>query len=767
VKVVHVGLETTATRPGGLNRYAEDLVRAERALGLDATCVLLSSSPGAPHDDVVTVAGSERSPILRRVFGIERAVRRIGRPDVADLHFAGTGAFSARFGALRGVPTVVHFQGPWADESRLAGAGALNVAAKRAIERHLYGRADRIVVLSAAFGQVLASRYAVAPWAIEVVAPGVDLDRFTPGDRDKARRGLGIEGGGVAVAVRRLVPRMGLETLLRAWRHRGPRSTDLLAIVGDGPERAALEALSSSLGIGSTIRFCGRIEDDELVEWYRAADVTVVPSFALEGFGLVVLESAACGTPVIGTDVDGLREALESVGCGPPLPAGDVAAFADALTVAFASPVSSPVALRTAAASHGWDAVAARHASIYEEVRSGAGPIRVVVLDHTAVLSGGELALARALHGVGGTARVHAVLATDGPIRAHLEASGATVEVLALEERARSLRRASVRPSRLDPRAAAATALYVVRLRRRLRELQPDVVHTNSLKAALYGGAAARLAGIPCVWHLRDRIDSSQLPVVAVRVVRLAARLLPRVIVANSSSTLATVRVSDGRVVPSPLDPRISATARRPAPNGTLRVTVLGRLAPWKGQDLALEAFATAMDGTDATVRIVGAAMFGEDDYAASLPPLAERLGLAGQVRFEGFVDDVAAVLADTDVAVHASTVPEPFGQVVLEAMGAGCTVVVPDQGGPAALVTDGVDGLHYAMGDVDSLAGALRRVAGDAPLRERLGVTAAATASRFTPEALAPSLLEAWNAAIARSRPRRPGARRRRAFAR
>jgi glycosyltransferase involved in cell wall biosynthesis len=266
---------------------------------------------------------------------------------------------------------------------------------------------------------------------------------------------------------------------------------------------------------------------------------------------------------------------------------------------------------------------------------------------------------------------------------------------------------------------------------------------------------------VPCVWHLRDRIDASYLPGPAVRTVRLAARLLPSVVVANSDATLATVPATFGVVVPSPLDPSITASPRTTSSDGALRVTVLGRLAPWKGQELAIEAFATATHGSNATLRIVGAALFGEDDYASSLRPLAAALGIADRVRFDGFVDDVAAVLADTDVFVHASTVPEPFGQVVLEAMGAGCAVVVADEGGPASLVTDGVDGLHYAMGDADALADAVRRLADDASLRRKLGTSAVVTAAGYTPEVLAPRLLEAWDVAIARGRANR---RRRRA---
>jgi glycosyltransferase involved in cell wall biosynthesis len=97
---------------------------------------------------------------------------------------------------------------------------------------------------------------------------------------------------------------------------------------------------------------------------------------------------------------------------------------------------------------------------------------------------------------------------------------------------------------------------------------------------------------------------------------------------------------------------------------------------------------------------------------------------------------------------VLASTIPEPFGQVVIEAMGAGCAVIVPDQGGPAEVVTDGVDGITYPMGDAAALSAALRRLASDQPLRAHLGEAGIRTAAAYTPGALAPRLLDAWRLA-------------------
>ena len=744
MRVVHIGLETTAARVGGLNRYCERLVAAERAAGVEAVAIVLGDAEDA-SEHVVVATPSGRS-MLRSAVAVDRAARDLGAPDVADLHFAGTAAVTATVGALRSVPKVVHFQGPWADESAHAGASRLNVAVKRAVERRVYHRASRVVTLSDAFAEVISTRYGVAPWLVEVIAPGVDLDRFSPGDRDDARSMVGAPRGRVVLAVRRLVARMGLEVLLEAWRSLAPGADDALVIVGDGPAAATLRLQARTLGVEATVRLVGRVDDDALVAWYRAADVTAVPTVALEGYGLVVLESLACGTAVVGTDAGGLREALDSAGCGPAVPAGDAGALADALRRALEAPGGPDVVAtrRGAAQRHAWSTVAARHAALYARVVGGARPIRVVVLDHTAVLSGGELAITRAVGALGDRASVHAILAEDGPLRGRLVDSGATVEVLPLAGTVRHVHRDAVTLRRVGPRRAIATTRYVVRLARRLRELRPDVVHTNSLKAALYGGVAARLARVPCVWHVRDHLAPPALPSGASRAVRLAARVLPTVVVANSAATLATVGV-DGRVVPSPLDEGIDLEAPRPAHEGAARLAVIGRLAPWKGQRLAIEAFAEAFPGSGEVLTIVGAPLFGEDAYAESLGPLADSLGVGDRVVLAGFVDDVAAVLAGTDILVHASTDPEPFGQVVVEAMGAGCAVLVADAGGPAKTVTDGVDGIRYAMGDRQALATAMRRLAEDPATRARLGAAARVTAAAYTPAALAGPLLDAW----------------------
>lgn len=384
---------------------------------------------------------------------------------------------------------------------------------------------------------------------------------------------------------------------------------------------------------------------------------------------------------------------------------------------------------------------------------TGERRLRVVYLDHVARLSGGEIALLRLLAALKEHVDAHVILGEDGPLAARLHTMGVAVEVIPLASPIRDLRKERLRPFRFDPRLLTPLPRYVSRLARTLKALQPDVVHTNSLKAALYGGVAGRLARVPVVWHVRDRIDDDYLPRPAVRLVRLAAEILPTAVVANSQATLATLpRRQQGSVVYNAVvpDPVEQTAAHEQRIRTELTVGIVGRLAPWKGQDVFLESFAAAFRGSDVRGRVIGSALFGEDEYARSLRRRVEELGISTQIEFRGFREDIWSELADLDVLVHSSVTPEPFGQVVLEGMAAGLPVVATNAGGPAELITDGVDGLLVPTANAPALASALERLRDDRELRRRLGAAARERSRDFTPERTAARMLEIY-AAVAR----------------
>ena len=741
---------------GGLDRYYRSLLEH-----LPEASGIVIGADAVENPRVTAVSGHEQ-PLGRRLVACWRAAQRAAEgADVVDVHFALYALAPVWLGKLAAKPVILHFHGPWADENVAAGDGSsLRLRGRRMIERATYLRADESVVLTSAFRQVLVERYRVRPWHINVVPPGVDLDRFSPGSMQRARRDLGLNPDAfVAVAVRRLVPRMGLDVLVEAWSEavdRLPRGSTLL-IAGDGPLRASLATDVARRGLEASVRLLGRVEESRLVELYRAADVAVVPSIEHEGFGLVVIEAAACGASSIVTSVGGLPETIGELDPSLVIPPNDVEALCDRL---LGARISRPnrAAARAHAEQFKWSAVADRHRAIASRAAARIeldDRLKVVYLDHVARLSGGEIALLRLLPHLD-RVNPHVVLAEDGPLVQQLHLAGISTEVMPLTASVRHLRKGDLDHRGVSPHVAGASAAYVLRLARRLRQLRPDLVHANSLKAGVYGSLAAKLAGIPMIWHVRDRIEEDYLPRAAVLLVRRMSRYLSTAVVANSRSTMETLAAPSKPVVIYSVLPEVMtyAPVRARLAAGPLNFGIVGRLAPWKGQDLFLRAFARAFPYGDERATVVGDALFGEDEFARGLPRLADSLGIADRVDLRGHRADVWDELSRIDVLVHASITPEPFGQVILEGMAAGVPVIAARAGGPAEILRDEETGVLYECADMGGLATAMRRML-DPALRERLSAAARADLGPYSPPVVAAELQQLYAKVAARFRGR------------
>ncbi|MEJ7786531.1 MAG: glycosyltransferase, partial [Solirubrobacteraceae bacterium] len=408
-------------------------------------------------------------------------------------------------------------------------------------------------------------------------------------------------------------------------------------------------------------------------------------------------------------------------------------------------------ATRRFAEAYSWQGVVDRHRAVHREAlapETAERRMRVVYLDHVAQLSGAEIGLLRLVPHLT-EIDTHVVLAEDGPFADALVQAGISTEVLPMAERARGLRKGSVTPLTVPLGALIATAGYVLRLALYLRRLQPDLVHTNSLKAGVYGSIAARIAGVPVVWHVRERIANDYLPDAAVRMVHVMTRRLTAAVIANSEATLKTLEphaVTNYTVLPGVIIPPLTRELRAPGP---LTVGMIGRFAPIKGQDLFLRAFAEAFPDGDTRCMLVGAALFGEGDFERGLHELADELGLGGRVEFRGFRSDIWPELARMDILVHASIIPEAFGHVILEGMAAMVPVVAADAGGPAETISHDVNGVLYPLGNQAALAGAIRDLAGDAQRRLRLADDAIASVAAYHPDAVATRLQQLYRDVI------------------
>ncbi len=361
-------------------------------------------------------------------------------------------------------------------------------------------------------------------------------------------------------------------------------------------------------------------------------------------------------------------------------------------------------------------------------MRAGS-PVRVLFADHTATMSGGEIALLHLVRAMD-RSRFEPIVAlfAHGPFADQLEAAGIETHVIPLEANVAAVRKGTLGGGGLvRGMLQPATYRHILRLRRFIVERRMDIVHTNSLKADLIGGLAARLAGRPLIWHIRDRIAEDYLPGAAARLLRLLCRKIPHRLIANSAATFETLRmpahmleggphrrawvVHDGIPV-TPLSATDGGPGSRSVPDtrgGRPLIGLIGRITPWKGQHVFLEAAAQVhADHPEARFLIVGSAMFGEDEYERRMRSRRSELGLDDAVEFTGFRNDVPEIIAALTILVHASVVPEPFGQVVLEGMMAGKPVVATRAGGVCEVMADGETGLLVPMGDAEAMARAI-----------------------------------------------------------
>jgi glycosyltransferase involved in cell wall biosynthesis len=193
----------------------------------------------------------------------------------------------------------------------------LQISARKSIEQTVLKKSDQIVVLSEYTSKKLQRTYGLAPSKVNVISGGVDLGRFKPsGDKALIRARLDLPADKfIFFTVRNLVPRMGLENLISAFEIAQNGRKDLLLVIGgEGPLEPLLKDQVRRCGLEELVRFAGYIPDEDLPSYYQMADLFILPTTELEGFGLVTVEALASGLPVLGTPVGGTKEILAKLG---------------------------------------------------------------------------------------------------------------------------------------------------------------------------------------------------------------------------------------------------------------------------------------------------------------------------------------------------------------------------------------------------------------------------------------------------------------------
>jgi glycogen synthase len=308
---LHIGIECDR---GGAGRVISELMTHLPQAGVEFRGIVANPPEGREGHETLRAFSSPQAGLLNRLGSARTSIRAAlndFKPDIIASHFA---MYSAPgMDILKNRPMISHFHGPWSDESVQEGGGNAAAAAKSYVERYVYKRSQRVIVLSTAFADLVTARFGVDPDRVRLVPGSVDTERFairTSRCDSRAMLGLPLDRP-ILVTVRRLVNRMGLSSLVDAMRQVVAAVPDvLLCVAGQGLLRRPLEAQVERLGLARHIQFLGFVLDRDLPHLYHAADINVVPTVALEGFGLVAAEAMATGTPSMVTAIGGLPEVV-------------------------------------------------------------------------------------------------------------------------------------------------------------------------------------------------------------------------------------------------------------------------------------------------------------------------------------------------------------------------------------------------------------------------------------------------------------------------
>jgi D-inositol-3-phosphate glycosyltransferase len=376
---------------GGMNVYVRELAAALARAGVE--CDVYTRAAGSDSPAVVSVEPGLRvhhipagplAPVAKEALPelvpefTEGVLTRIGGGHPADAIHANYWLSGEAGHAVKhqlDLPLVSTFH----TLARVKAEGDCEPERRAAAEARVIGCSDAVLASCTVEADQIASYYGADPTRIEIVAPGVDHAFFSPGYRPQARRALGIgPDGPMLLFVGRIQPLKGLDVAVRTLALSRPDA--FLVVVGgpSGPqgvaEIARIKALAHDLGVADRVRWLPPQPHELLSTFYRAADVCLVPSRS-ESFGLVALEAAACGTPVVAAAVGGLTTLVEDGRTGFLVEGRDPAAFATCVADLLADPLQAAemgAAAAERARRYTWSVAAADLRRLYGELTSRA-----------------------------------------------------------------------------------------------------------------------------------------------------------------------------------------------------------------------------------------------------------------------------------------------------------------------------------------------------------------------------------------------------------
>ena len=382
---------------GGMNIYVIEAAQRMAAMGVDVDIFTRRTNP--EQAEIVEISKGVRvrhfacghgaltkEELPAHINGLSKEFLRIIKEenyDVIHSHYWISGKVAMAASKELGIP-LVHTMHTMArvKNLNLAEGESPEPMIRVQGETQVVAAAQALVANTDAEAASLVSLYDACPDIVHVVTPGVDLYTFIPGPgKAAAREFVGIDADALVVSfVGRIQPHKGPEVLIRATSELVKHSPHLrpklvINIIGGASganteEVDRLKELATWLGIDDIVRFAPPVPREDLAQWYRAADLVVVPSYS-ESFGLVALESQACGTPVVATAVGGLRTAVADGISGVLVDGHDPKAWSSVISRLLQEP-QRRVLLSMGAIEHashfGWDATARGTLDIYDQV---------------------------------------------------------------------------------------------------------------------------------------------------------------------------------------------------------------------------------------------------------------------------------------------------------------------------------------------------------------------------------------------------------------
>jgi len=335
----------------------------------------------------------------------------------------------------------------------------------------------------------------------------------------------------------------------------------------------------------------------------------------------------------------------------------------------------------------------------------GKGKVNILFLSHHAELGGGEIDLLEFLKAMDRNRFDPIVfVGCKGPLKERSVALGVRTETLCLPEYFITLKRDPLRKNSLFSllKITLVFIQLVKKIERIITEHNIDIVYANTAKSACLGIPAAEKTGTESIWRLHDCLTNEFYGKFYLWFIKRMTRPVNSVICvsemvkeeylkfAGKNDAQKAEVVSNGVDLQEFRPDRQNETLKKSlAKKEECIITLIGRLEPWKGQEIFIRAAGLALEkNPNLKFLIIGGALFGRKEYEDKLKVLIEGLGLQGKVVLLGFRSDISEIMAISNIIVHTSYLPEPFGRDVMEAMACGKPVISTDIGGPKEILT-------------------------------------------------------------------------------